>query len=251
VPYIVVGDSSSRKALSLSGNPGSVIATNAGAVGMDTDQLASDGTNVFFMQYSGNNWYQQNYNTPFNLATGASLYNVACDAISSASGFAYCEGNGFYAGMDDYVGHIGTGGADYNTFTHYTNNAAYPGLHVFTSAPGGIFYGSTPAQLWSVTNVYPSSDAQYNLISVGGIGSFDGLATNANGDLFVADGTSNKVWKIAAPVSASSTPVAVPAPSGGWRHPNGLVYDANSKILWVVEGANGTSLGRVDKVTGY
>jgi hypothetical protein len=248
-PYIVVGDSSSRKAVSLSGSP--VTATDAGAVGMDTDQLASDGTNLFFSQYSSNNEYQQNWNTPFNLGAGNSLYNVACDAISSASGFAYCEGNGFYGGSDDYVGHMGTGGADYSTFTHYTNNAADPGLHVFTAAPGGIYYGSTPSQLWSVTNVYASSDAQYNQISIGGIGSFDGLTANANGDLFVADGTNNKVWKIAAPVSASSTPVAVPGPSGGWRHPNGLVYDTSSKILWVVEGASGTSQGRVDKVTGY
>lgn len=251
IPYIIVGDSSARKVISLSGNPGSVSETNAGAVGLGTDQLASDGTNLIFTQYSSNNEYQQNFNTPFNLANGNSLYNVACDAIASASGFFYCEGNGFYGGMDDYVGHMSTSGADYNTFTHYTNNSADPGLHVFTAAPNGVFYGSTPAQLWSVTNVYPSSDAQYNQISVGGIGSFDGLATNANGDLFVADGTNNQVWKIAAPVGASSTPVAVPGPSGGWRHPNGVVYDASSKVLWVVEGANGTSQGRVDKVTGY
>jgi hypothetical protein len=251
IPYILVGDSSSRKAISLTGNSGAVTPTDAGAVGMDTDQLASDGTNLIFTQYSGNNEYQQYWNTPFNLGAGNSLYNVACDVVSSASGFFYCEGNGFYGGGDDYVGHMTTGGADYSTFTHYTNNSSDPGLHVFTAAPGGVYYGSTPAQLWSVTNVYASSDAQYNLISMNGIGSFDGLTTNANGDLFVADGTNNKLWKIAAPVSASSVPVAVPAPSGGWRHPNGVVYDTNSKILWVVEGASGTNQGRVDKVTGY
>jgi hypothetical protein len=249
-PYILVGDGSSRKAIALHGSPGSVTTTDAGAVGMDTDQLASDGTNLAFTQYSTNNLFQQNFNTPFNLGAGNSL-SVACDVIASGSGIFYCEGNGFYGGNDDYVGPMTTGGGNYSQFTHYTNNPADPGLHVFTAAPGGVFYGGTPTQLWSVTNVYPSSDAQYNLISIGGIGSFDGLTANANGDLFVADGTNNKLWKIAAPVSASSTPVAVPGPSGGWRHPNGVVYDTNSKILWVVEGANGTSLGRVDKVTGY
>ena len=144
-----------------------------------------------------------------------------------------------------------TAGGNYSQFTHYTNNSNDPGLHVFTAAPGGVFYGGTPAQLWSVTNVYPSSDPGYTQTPIAGVGSFDGLTTNANGDLFVADGTNNKLWKIAAPVSASSTPVAVPGPTGGWRHPNGVAYDTNSKILWVVEGANGTSQGRVDKVTGY
>ncbi len=249
-PYILVGDGSSRKAISLHGNSGSVTTTDAGAVGMDTDQLASDGTNLIFTQYSTNNLFQQNFNTPFNLGAGNSL-SVACDAISSGSGIFYCEGNGFYGGNDDYVGPMTTGGGNYSQFTHYTNNPADPGLHVFTAAPGGVFYGGTPAQLWSVTNVYPSSDPIYTQIPIAGVGSFDGLTTNPNGDLFVADGTNNKVWKIAAPVSASSTPVAVPGPSGGWRHPNGVAYDTNSKILWVVEGANGTSQGRVDKVTGY
>lgn len=249
-PYILVGDGSSRKAIALHGSPGSVTTTDAGAVGMDTDQLASDGTNLAFTKYSTNNLFQQNFNTPFNLGAGNSL-SVACDVISSGSGIFYCEGNGFYGGNDDYVGPMTTAGGNYSQFTHYTNNFADPGLHVFTAAPGGVFYGGTPAQLWSVANVYPSSNPVYTQIPIAGIGSFDGLTTNANGDLFVADGTNNKLWKIAAPVSASSTPVAVPGPSGGWRHPNGVAYDTNSKILWVVEGANGTSQGRVDKVTGY
>ncbi len=256
VPYILAGNGGSNVALALTGAAGSVTATSAGTVGSYANMLASDGTNVYFAQYSSNNAYQMNLNTVFVLATGSPLTYAGCDSIASAQGYFWCEGSGLYNTFDDQLSQFGLAWAPHGNnpgyYGYYSNSTSTPLIYVMTTGPNGVFFGSSPTTLYSLTNIRSQTLTTYTPLSFPQVGSFNGLATNANGDLFVADSTNKKVWKISAPVGAGSTVSAIAGPSGGWRNPGGLAYDASSKILWVAEGdATGTSQGRVDKVTGY
>ncbi len=153
--------------------------------------LASDGTNVYFAQYSSNNAYQMNLNTVFVLATGSPLTYAGCDSIASAQGYFWCEGSGLYNTFDDQLSQFGLAWAPHGNnpgyYGYYSNSTSTPLIYVMTTGPNGVFFGSSPTTLYSLTNIRSQTLTTYTPLSFPQVGSFNGLATNANGDLFVAD----------------------------------------------------------------
>jgi len=107
--------------------------------------------------------------------------------------------------------------------------------------------GATPCPIWQINLHSPSPLIVGNVPTIGGVTTcaFTGIAFDAAGNLYQADGAAGRIYRILKPNSGSPPDATIFAQ--GAPGTNGLAFDEDGN-LWTSDGVTGQ--GRVWKITG-